>query len=176
MDFGSILLKLRVERGVYQRELAEYLSVSVGTISNYENGVHCPDLRSLCRIAEFFHVSADYLLGLTSNAMPIDNLNVKLSDECTVGQVMNTVLELSESSRQSMVKYMDMIKTCDEASEKEETIIRQRATIQRQKQIIGRLKQNADKQTREILRLKALAGEEIEENAEGGEEGNVPLK
>lgn len=43
MNFGDTLFQLRTERGIYQKQLAEYLTVSIGTISNYENGVHCPD-------------------------------------------------------------------------------------------------------------------------------------
>lgn len=65
MNFGEKLFKLRTERGIYQKELAEYLEVSIGTISNYENGVHYPDLATLCKFAEYFHVSTDYLLDLT---------------------------------------------------------------------------------------------------------------
>lgn len=159
MNFGDVLFQLRTERGVYQRELAEYLSVSVGTISNYENGVHSPDLKALCRIAEYFQVSADYLLGLTTNAMPIDSLNIKLSDECTVGNVLNTVLELSQSSRQKMAKYMDMIKICEEMPKKEEIINKQKVVIQRQKNTIERLKQNNEQQAQELRRLKELLEE-----------------
>jgi len=114
MDFGDILFQLRTERGIYQKELAEYLSVSIGTISNYENNVHCPDLNGLCRIAEFFDVSSDYLLGLTTSQMSIDSLNIKLSEEYTVGSVLNIILELSESSRQQLAKYLDMVKICEE--------------------------------------------------------------
>lgn len=40
MEFGEKLYRLRIERGIYQKQLAAYLHVSVGTISNYENGVH----------------------------------------------------------------------------------------------------------------------------------------
>ncbi|MDE5894241.1 MAG: helix-turn-helix domain-containing protein, partial [Acetatifactor sp.] len=68
MKFSEKLYCLRLERGVYQKQLAAHLHVSIGTISNYENGVHSPDLRTLSRIAEFFHVSVDYLLDRTEYA------------------------------------------------------------------------------------------------------------
>ena len=50
-SFGEILASLREERGIYQKELAAILKVSVGTISNYENNIHFPDqevLRQEC--------------------------------------------------------------------------------------------------------------------------------
>lgn len=162
MNFGDVLFQLRTERGIYQKELAEYLSVSIGTISNYENGVHFPDLNSLCRIAEYFNVSADYLLGLTTNSMPIDSLNVKLSDGYTVGSVLNSILELSQSSRQKMAQYLNMIKICEEMPQKEEIINKQQVQIQRQKHTIERLNQTVGQQAREILRLKEFLEEKNE--------------
>lgn len=152
MNFGDTLFQLRTERGIYQKQLAEYLTVSIGTISNYENGVHCPDLNTLCRIAEYFNVSADYLLGLTNNPMPIDSLNTKLSDEDTVGSVLNAILELSQSSRQKLAQYLSMVKICEEMPGMEETI----------KNAIERLNQTVGRQAQEILRLKELLGEKSE--------------
>ena len=62
-EIGDILANLRREKGIGQKEMASLLNLSVGTISNYENGVHSPDLNTLCRLADFFDVTADYLLG-----------------------------------------------------------------------------------------------------------------
>ena len=162
MNFGDTLFQLRTERGIYQKQLAEYLTVSIGTISNYENGVHCPDLNTLCRIAEYFNVSADYLLGLTNNPMPIDSLNTKLSDEDTVGSVLNAILELSQSSRQKLAQYLSMVKICEEMPGMEETIKKQKLLIRRQKHAIERLNQTVGRQAQEILRLKELLGEKSE--------------
>ncbi len=65
IHFGNRLLLLRREKGLCQKDLAEYLHVSVSTISNYENGINHPDLHTLCCIADYFGVSTDYLLGRT---------------------------------------------------------------------------------------------------------------
>ena len=64
-EIGDTLANLRREKGIGQKEMASLLNLSVGTISNYENGVHSPDLNTLCRLADFFDVTADYLLGRT---------------------------------------------------------------------------------------------------------------
>ncbi len=114
MDFGERLYRLRIERGVYQKQLAAYLHVSVGTISNYENGVHSPDLKALRRIADFFHVSVDYLLDRTEYISPIDDLNRELVNQYTSGNVMNTILELSQDSCKDLIKYLDMLKLYEE--------------------------------------------------------------
>ena len=62
MTTGRILTELRKEKEIGQKELAVYLNVSVGTVSNYENDVHSPDLSTLCKLADFFGVSVNYLL------------------------------------------------------------------------------------------------------------------
>lgn len=154
MNFGERLFQLRTERGIYQKQLAEYLSVSIGTISNYENSVHYPDLETLCRFAEYFHVTTDYLLDLTNNTIPIDGLNVQMAGDYTVGAALNTILELSGPSRKQLVKYLHMIKACDEElPEKNRLINRQRQLLDRQKQEIERQKQLIDQQVQEISRL-----------------------
>ena len=60
MTTGEILAKLRIEKNVGQKELATYLRVSVGTVSNYENDVHSPDLTTLSRLADYFEVTTDW--------------------------------------------------------------------------------------------------------------------
>lgn len=114
MDFGEKLYRLRIERGIYQKQLAAYLHVSVGTISNYENGVHSPDLKTLCKLANYFHVSADYLLDRTEYIPPIEDLSLPLTDQYSIGSVMDTIIELSPESRQDLAQYLTMLAACDE--------------------------------------------------------------
>lgn len=63
MDLGKTLRELRMEKNILQKEVAAYLQVSMGTISNYENNVHAPDPETLCKLADLFQVSLDYMLG-----------------------------------------------------------------------------------------------------------------
>lgn len=154
MNFGEKLFRLRTERGIYQKQLAEYLNVSIGTISNYENGVHYPDLPALCKFAEFFHVSTDYLLDLTENAMPIDGLNIRLADGYSIGGVLNTILELNQPDRQRLGKYLLMLKTCEELPQKEQTVSRQKQLLKHYKQAVGRLERTVERQSKEIAALK----------------------
>lgn len=110
MDFGQILTKLRTEKGIYQKELALQLKVSIGTISNYENNVHFPDLATLCKIADIFGVTTDYLLGRTSYRYLPQDLDQQLTKDYTVADMVNTTLELSEKNVHSMLDYMELLK------------------------------------------------------------------
>lgn len=56
MEFGEFLAKLRKERGILQKELAAYLNMTVATVSNYEKGVHTPDIKTLIKLADFYDV------------------------------------------------------------------------------------------------------------------------
>jgi transcriptional regulator with XRE-family HTH domain len=58
---------LRGEKALSMEALGKELGVTKGTISRYENGGREPDFDMLCRIADFFGVSIDYLLGRTNN-------------------------------------------------------------------------------------------------------------
>ena len=57
--------ELRNEQHITQLKMALDLNMSQNTISRYENGEREPGLAELIRIADYFHVSVDYLLGRT---------------------------------------------------------------------------------------------------------------
>ena len=63
-NFATRLRELRNERGLSQNGLSEILNVDQRTISNWEKAVREPDFDMLIRIAKFFDVPTDYLLGL----------------------------------------------------------------------------------------------------------------
>lgn len=162
MSFGQKLFQLRSERGIYQKEIAEFLAVSVGTISNYENGVHSPDLETLCKLAGYFHVTTDFMLELTENATSMEKLNVQMSDEHTIGSALNTIQDLSQPSRQQMLKYLSMVKTSEDMPKKNQTINKQRQTIEQQNRTISQ-------QAREISRLKEMLQLQDEEQMQSQE-------
>ena len=58
---------LREDHDLKQRELAEYLNCSQRVYSYYELGQRDIPTDVLIRLANFYHVSIDYLLGQTSN-------------------------------------------------------------------------------------------------------------
>lgn len=61
---GEKLKQLRIGKNLNQDQLGEIMGLAVSTISNYETDKRCPSLEVLIKCARFFHVSADYLLGL----------------------------------------------------------------------------------------------------------------
>lgn len=109
MELGEILVNLRLEKKIFQKELASYLNVSIGTISNYENNVHLPDLITLCKLADFFDVSTDYLLNRTEFKDNLDNLNKKISVDYSITNLINISIELSPESFISAMNYIEFL-------------------------------------------------------------------
>ena len=57
------LLFLREQLNVSQKAVADYIGLSRQAYAHYEFGDRYPDLKTLCKLADFFGVSVDYLLG-----------------------------------------------------------------------------------------------------------------
>ena len=62
-DFSRVLGLLRQEKGISQRKAAADLGISQALLSHYENGIREPGLGFVARACDYYHVSADYLLG-----------------------------------------------------------------------------------------------------------------
>lgn len=61
------LKELRLSKNITQQRLAFELHINQNTISRYETGVREPGITELIAIADYFHVSIDYLVGRTDN-------------------------------------------------------------------------------------------------------------
>ncbi len=84
IDFSSRLRELRASKSQRQKDLADVIGVAQTTIANYEQGARFPDEKILHRIADFFDVSLDYLLGRSDVSLLAHNLpypNTLYSDE-----------------------------------------------------------------------------------------------
>ncbi|MCI8799780.1 helix-turn-helix domain-containing protein [Acetatifactor muris] len=107
---GQRLSQLRKERELGQKELAALLNMSIGTISNYENNVHAPDLGTLCKLADFFQVTTDYLLGRTGYRCPPENLDRYITSDYTIHGITNVILSLDSKSRDAAISYVNYLR------------------------------------------------------------------
>ena len=64
------LKDLREDLDIKQKEIADYLHIKQNTYSQYENGQRQLPIDSLIMLAKFYHVSTDYILGLTNIKTP----------------------------------------------------------------------------------------------------------
>ena len=66
MKFSNKLRNLIEERNLTQKKVANDLNIAPSTMGGYVQGSSEPDFETLKRIAEYFNVSADYLLSMKS--------------------------------------------------------------------------------------------------------------
>ena len=65
--FGGRIKELRIRLNKKQTEIAEYLDLNPRTLRLYESNQHEPSIESIIKLADFFDVSTDYLLGRSNN-------------------------------------------------------------------------------------------------------------
>lgn len=100
MSLGLRLKKLREEQGIQAIKVAKVLKVAKSTYSGYENDKSKPDYETLIKIANYYSVSVDFLLG---------NTGVKdLSGICLVPATGNVMKEVEERRDEQIVGSMDM--------------------------------------------------------------------
>lgn len=72
---NEMIRKLRKDFNISQVELASKLGVTKQCVSNWENDNILPSIEMLVKIAKYFNVSTDYLLGISSeNTLDVSGL------------------------------------------------------------------------------------------------------
>jgi len=85
--------ELRTKMKVSQNELAAIIGVTQQAISAYENNLREPDLGTLNKLASYFGVSLDYLLGRTDIPTPADEITEAVSDDPELAEFWNDLKE-----------------------------------------------------------------------------------
>lgn len=91
------LQMLRKEKGITQEQLADIFGITNQSISKWELGLSCPDITMLPKIAEFFSVTIDELIGykpVTSINNIYIELNSYLSSIKDDGELMDAVYRI----------------------------------------------------------------------------------
>lgn len=103
--FSTRLTQLRNERGLTRKEIAEKLNIDQTTYGKYELSKRQPDYQMLEKLASFFGVSIDYLLGRSHERNPdISYLNETLPSETR--SLIEEVLELNEEQKEIIRKLI----------------------------------------------------------------------
>ncbi|MGM2820537.1 helix-turn-helix domain-containing protein [Bacillus cereus group sp. Bce001] len=100
--FGNIIRNLRKQKGITQKELAQSLQLSESTIGMYERNERQPDYNTLIRIADYFNVSTDFLLGRDFNVKE-DRNNKELD------QWLNDIKLAPSQTREELKRFWKFI-------------------------------------------------------------------
>lgn len=101
-SFGNTLSELRRSGDLSQRTLANDLHISQALLSHYENGTREPGLPFVCRVCDYFGVSADYILGRN------DDKTAGLSFTSATAELNKVLAKVSDPMvREAALSYVD---------------------------------------------------------------------
>lgn len=103
------LKQLREAKGLYQKDVAAFLGVDRTTYVKYERGDSEPNHDTLSKLASFFDVSVDYLLGRTDVPKEAQTLDEQLKgvDFALYGETH----DLTEEEKQDILEFVQYIKS-----------------------------------------------------------------
>ena len=99
--FSERLRMLREERKMGQKEVASLLGLTYSSIGKYETDSRQPPLHSILRLAEFFQVSTDFLLGRS---------NIRLSAEEVINEHENMIADLPSEAKKEISTFVEFIR------------------------------------------------------------------
>ena len=107
--FSDILKNLRRSRNLSQKRFAQELFISPSAISQYENGHTMPSRDNLERIAKYFDVSTDYLLGTSPIADLEDKMNQDYCPGVTVSSLVDKCMSVKGKHRETLVDVVEAL-------------------------------------------------------------------
>ncbi|MGV8168157.1 MAG: helix-turn-helix domain-containing protein [Alkaliphilus sp.] len=117
MFFGEKIRTLREEKKMSQIEMAKKLQITSQALSQYELNKRMPDTGMVQKIADFFNVTTDYILGRTK----IKNYEEKIyEDQEKYSATTRQIEGLSEDSRKELQKYIELLKIKESIEKTEE--------------------------------------------------------
>ncbi|MCI3197668.1 helix-turn-helix transcriptional regulator [Bacillus sp. HU-1818] len=118
MGLGARIRRLRENSKLTQKALAEKLNIPHQNLSNYERGFRQPDYETLKKIANFFEVTTDYLLGLSSNTKPIvqeEKSPYNVIDDPDLQIAFKDASDFSEETRRQTIDFINYLKEKERA-------------------------------------------------------------
>lgn len=87
VNMGNKLKNLRIQKKLTQKQVADRIGLAISAISSYEAGTRYPSYEVLVKLARIYHVSTDYLLGMTEKRI-IDTTGLKEEEVEAVSQLV----------------------------------------------------------------------------------------
>ncbi len=125
LSYGEVLRELRTYHGYKQKDISDFLNITSQAYSNYENNKRTPDIETMRKIANFYHVSIDQLISYRYTAQLEDSRNYSskrtlyrgISDNGVVipltakqAKMVTDILSFSKEQQDACQKFIDFMK------------------------------------------------------------------
>lgn len=123
MKYGDRIAYLREQNNLTQQQLADKIGITRASLSHYEKNRREPDYKTLEKLADFFEVSIDYLLGRTDKPTNKSLPETTEKDEKDIAKRLQNFKKeieqsdglafsgepLSEEAKESLIESMEYI-------------------------------------------------------------------
>lgn len=107
---AKTLTNLRELNFITQIELAQYLHLSSGAVSHYEKGITVPPTEVIFRLAEFYNVTTDYILGRSAGKTDLnDTYSLKLTNNMTIGDAVEIMTKMNDAEKEHLAYIISLI-------------------------------------------------------------------
>lgn len=108
---------LREEKGLFQKDIAKLLNVSVPAVNQYESGKRDMSTDTLIILSEYFGVTTDYLLGKSDVRNPGQQIDDVLN-EAMIGMSKEEYEALNETQKKQIRDFAIFVKNQNEGDKK----------------------------------------------------------
>lgn len=107
---AKTLINLREVNFLTQTDIAHHLHLSSSTISHYEKGITVPPIEIIFRLAEFYDVTTDYILGRCASKTNLnDTYALKLTNKMTIGDAVEIMTKMNDAEREHLAYFIEVI-------------------------------------------------------------------
>ena len=107
---AKTLINLREVNFLTQTDIAHHLHLSSSTISHYEKGITVPPTEIIFRLAEFYDVTTDYILGRCASKTNLnDTYALKLTNKMTIGDAVEIMTKMNYAEREHLAYFIEVI-------------------------------------------------------------------
>jgi len=111
---GSLIFRLRKEKSMTQKDLADILNLSDRTVSKWERGLGCPDVSLLGELSEILGVNIENILDGDLNTNDKDGGNMNKVKFCLCPTCGNVLFSTSEADVSCCGRKLDMLEAINE--------------------------------------------------------------
>lgn len=127
MEMKNVLKTLRKTRGYTSaKDFCKAIGISFNTYQNYESGSRVPTVEMLIKIADFYGVTTDFLLGREPVPKPLADLN--LSEENEI-EVIDKYMSLPPNVRAFLMDVLVKLGEIAKSSREQEQPVKQSTTL-----------------------------------------------
>ena len=122
LTYGEVLYELRTYHGYKQRDISKYLNITSQAYSNYENNKRIPDVETMYKIAQFYHITLDTLISYrftkqiqeTGNYgslyRGVSDAGITIPMTAKEAKIVTDILSLSKEQQDACQNFLNFIK------------------------------------------------------------------